>query len=83
MNRGFILAGATLVGIGVIMLIMLLMAGTDPVSPIGAPAPDLSARADPPSRLWSVLIGATIAGGAALIGIGMNRWRSTRQLRQP
>jgi hypothetical protein len=77
MNRAMVLAGAALVVAGAVMLAMLLSHATTPVSPVAAPVPDLSSQSDAPSRLWPVLIGLTLAAGAGLIGIGMNRWRQT------
>ena len=76
MNRAMVLAGAALVVAGAVMLAMLLSHAATPVSPIAAP--DLSLQSAAPSRLWPILIGLTLAGGAGLIGIGMNRWRQVR-----
>jgi hypothetical protein len=76
MNRPLVLTGAIIVVAGVIMLAMLLGQATIPVAPVTGPPPDTAVQADAPSRLWSVVIGLTLALGAGLIGLGMNRWRS-------
>jgi hypothetical protein len=76
MNRPLVLTGAIIVLVGVVMLVMMLGHATIPVAPVTGPPPDPGVTANPPSRLWSVLIGLTLAVGAGMIGVGMNRWRS-------
>jgi hypothetical protein len=78
MIRGLVIGGAVLVGIGVVVLALLLPAGHTPVAPIGAPIEMPGSTAAPPSRLWSIVAGLMLAGGAGMIGIGMNRWRRVR-----
>jgi hypothetical protein len=80
MIRSLIITGAVLVVGGVIMLVLLLVSGTTPAAPYGAPIPVPAVDPDPPSRVWSIVVGLTLAAGAGLIGIGMNRWRSTRRV---
>jgi hypothetical protein len=80
MNRGMVLAGAALVTVGAVLLILLWTQGS-PAELAGVPpATDSSFFApDPTSRIWAVVIGLTIAVGAGLIGIGMNRWKRQGQ----
>lgn len=75
MNRNLIVGGAALVGIGAILLIMLFASGSTPDVPGAATAGASFFSIDPPSRLWAILIGLTMAVGAGMIGIGMNRWK--------
>ncbi len=75
MNRNLVFSGAALVGLGAVLLIMLFVSGSTADAPGVPPADSSFFSVDPPSRLWAILIGLTMAVGAGMIGIGMNRWK--------
>lgn len=78
MNRRLIGVGAVLLVAGALLLSYLLISGpgagppSERVPLIG----ETRGRIDPPTRVWSIVAGLSMAAGAACIGIGMNRWGS-------
>jgi hypothetical protein len=73
--------GMALVVVGAVTLAITLfgVAGADPNAPIGSAIPADRVASETPSRIWPILGGVALAMGAALIGIGLNRWRGQRE----
>jgi hypothetical protein len=74
---GLIALGIAMVVVGALVLLGIAwqMATGDPL-PVkaGIPAAEADAAAGSFGLLWPVLAGLLMAGGAAIVGIGMNRW---------
>ena len=80
MNRLLISAGSLLMLVGAAILASVLLRSPAPAAP-ASDAPlivEHQDRADAPSRAWAIAAGGVLAVGAALVGIGMNRWRAPR-----
>jgi hypothetical protein len=74
-NPPLIWIGALLALFGAIVLAVVLVRGrAEPVE--SAPAIQQEAQTTPPSRIWPVVAGLSLALGAGCIGLGMNRWRA-------
>ena len=73
----FLFLGALLMG----MMVLRPEAGDEDEAVSGAAVTQSTpaARDRRPSRLWPVAGGGSLAVGAALIGIGMNRWRRSAE----
>ena len=73
MNRALVALGSVLALLGVVVLAITLLR-----SPASAPpSPSVSGgtqAVDPPSRGWAIGAGGLLAVGAAMVGLGMNRW---------
>jgi hypothetical protein len=76
MVRSLVATGVLLIVLGLGILGVLVSGRTDRYDSGQVPlvVEDLS-RTSPPSRLWSVVGGLSLAAGAACIGLGVNRWR--------
>jgi hypothetical protein len=79
MNRILVAAGALMMLVGAVVLASVLLRSPAPTASTSAPVVvEKQERVEPPSRAWSIAAGGALAIGAALIGIGMNRWRAPR-----
>jgi hypothetical protein len=79
MNRPMVLAGSALAAVGVVLFLFVMIAGTGQPAPTDyLPQLQEPAETEPPSLLLSIVAGVILAAGAALIGIGMNRWTQVR-----
>ena len=77
MNRVLVAVGSVLAVLGAVILAITLFRNPAPAAPTPA-APGSTQAVEPPSRGWAIGAGGLLAVGAALIGLGMNRWnRST------
>jgi len=74
--------GVALVAFGFLSLAIALVgwegSGLSTATPIGADIPADRAAPNFLMGLWPIVGGISLAAGAALIGIGMNRWRGRR-----
>jgi hypothetical protein len=78
-NQPLVIAGAVLAVLGGGLFVFVMAAGTgEPPSTDLLPQLQEPVETDRPSRALAVVAGLVLAAGAALIMIGMNRWRSAR-----
>ena len=77
MNRQLVGLGSVLALLGAIVLAITLFRSPDPAEPAST-SRGVTQTVDPPSRVWAIGAGGLIAAGAALIGIGVNRWKRER-----
>jgi hypothetical protein len=78
---GLIAAGLTAIAVGVLIFVMMVRDASRTVpsaAPFGGRPPGEVVSDNPPSRLWSVAGGLSLAAGFALIGVGMNQWTRRR-----
>ena len=77
MNKILIALGAAFSLVGAVILLSVLLRSPDPAAPPTGPQTvvENQRQAQPPSRMWAIGAGVSIAVGAALIAMGMNRWR--------
>jgi hypothetical protein len=77
--------GLALVVVGIVVMALTLMgqAWADPAAtePVGQAIPADRAASDGPSLIWPIVGGVMLAAGAALVGLGMNRWRGSKKKR--
>ena len=79
MHRILVIAGALMMIVGAVVLASVLLGTPAPTAPTsGSVVVEQQQRQEPPSRAWSIVAGGALALGAALVGIGMNRWRAAR-----
>ena len=77
-QRVFIGIGVVLLCLGAIVLGVTVFGSlqTEPErAEPNTPAAVVEVQRHQPSRAWSIVGGLSLAAGAGLIGIGMNRWR--------
>jgi hypothetical protein len=72
-NPPLIWIGALLALFGAIVLTLVLAMDRQPADPPAETVQRAAATA-PPSRVWPIVAGLSLAIGAGCIGIGMNRW---------
>lgn len=74
-NPPLLVIGVVLALFGAIVLAVVLFQAREPN--VETPqAIQQDARTEPPSRVWPIVAGLSLAVGAGCIGIGMNRWRA-------
>ena len=78
--------GLALMAIGFAVFLVLAFGKADVVdqgapqmSSSGAQKGERAYETREPSRVWAIVGGATLACGAACVGLGMNRWRARPQ----
>jgi hypothetical protein len=74
-NPPLLVIGVVLALFGAIVLAVVLLQAREP----SVETPQViqqDAKTEPPSRLWPIVAGLSLAVGAGCIGIGMNRWRA-------
>ena len=77
MNRPVVVLGALLALAGFVLMIAVVTGTVGPADPSPMQVPQVQAPAEDgmPSRVWAIVAGLMLAVGAALVMIGMNRWR--------
>lgn len=79
MQTRLVLGGIALFLIGCALVVWLMVARPDGAAPRldgGIPADRLRPLEDQqPALPWSIVAGFCVAGGAALVGVGMHQWR--------
>ena len=75
-NPPLLWIGALLALFGAIVLTVVLVSGRQPQDETSPQAIQREATTNPPSLVWPIVAGLSLAVGAGCIGIGMNRWRA-------
>jgi hypothetical protein len=82
-NKPLVMLGAVVAIAGFALMVAVLAGSVGPEPAASKSAPQLggAAASEAPSRGWAVVAGVVLAIGAALVMLGMNRWRQPSRRR--